>query len=51
MGALGTVCKGFEKYPEKASHTAKFDIIQKTALLGTTHIIRNFLSESGNEIN
>ena len=35
---------------KKISTKVRFDIIQKTALLGTGHILRNFLSDSGKHI-
>ena len=37
MGALGTVCTGFNQYLKKISTKVSFDVIQKTALLGTGH--------------
>ena len=48
LGALGTVCTGHHKYLRKISPKANFGIIQKTALLGTAHILRNFLGKSSN---
>ena len=44
IGALGTVGKGFKNYIKKISPRANYDVIQKTALLGTAHILRNFLT-------
>ena len=50
IGALGTVLTGHQKYLRKISPSASFGIIQKTALLGTAHILRNFLSKSSENI-
>ena len=44
IGALGTVCKNISKRIETISPNAEFKIIQKTALLGSAHILRNFLT-------
>ena len=43
VGALGTVSKGIENHLNNLSPNAEFKVIQKTALLGTAHILRNFL--------
>ena len=44
VGALGTVCKNISKRIETISPSVEFKIIQKTALLGSAHILRNFLT-------
>ena len=44
IGALGTVGKNFKNYVHKISPRANCDTIQKTAILGTAHIVRNFLT-------
>ena len=44
VGALGTVCKGLENSLKLISPKIEYKIIQKTALLGTAHILRNFLT-------
>jgi hypothetical protein len=44
IGALGTVCNGIGGYIKDISQNIEFQIIQKTALLGTAHILRNFLT-------
>ena len=44
IGALGSVCKGFKEYAKIVSPKANFDIMQRTALLGNAHILRNFLT-------
>ena len=44
IGALGTVCKGINEYMKIISTEMEFRILQKTALLGTAHILRNFLT-------
>ena len=43
IDALGTVTQGLLKYVQKVSQNANADTIIKYALLGTAHIIRNFL--------
>ena len=43
-GALGTVCKGFKDYLKAVTPGINDTIIQKTALLGTANILRNFLT-------
>ena len=50
IGALESVLTGHQKYIRKISTSANFGIIQKTALLGTAHILRNFLSKSSEKI-
>ena len=42
IGALGTVCTGFGAYLKAISPKIEDRIIQKTALLGTANILRNF---------
>ena len=44
IGALGTVCNGFEEYAKIISPRIKFKDVQKSALLSTARIIRNFLT-------
>lgn len=44
IGALGTVCNGISEYLKAISPNIEFGIVQKTALLGTAHILRNFLT-------
>ena len=48
IGALGTVCNGLKEYINFISPNIEFSILQKTALLGTAHILRNFLTPYGN---
>ena len=43
VGALGSVTESIGTYLEKVSKNISFNIIQRTALLGTAHILRNFL--------
>ena len=43
-GALGTVGGNIEIYLKMISPQIKFNVIQKTVLLGTAHILRNFLT-------
>jgi hypothetical protein len=42
-GATGIVTKGLKKYPETIPGKHSMDSIQKTAVLGTSHIIRKVL--------
>ena len=44
VGALGTTVNGLSKYIEQISENVNFRTIQKTALLGSAHILRNVLS-------
>ena len=48
VGALGTICSGLEDYLKLVSPNARLNIIQKTALLGTAHILRNVLTSNKN---
>ena len=48
IGALGTVSTGIQEYLKLLSKNIKFNIVQKTALLGTAHILRNFLTPLDN---
>jgi len=43
VGALGTVPKGLEKNLEKAGSNVAVELLQKTALLGTSRILRRVL--------
>ena len=45
IGALGTVTRGIKDYLKIVSPNTKFSIAQQTALLGTAHILRNFLTK------
>ena len=44
VGALGTVSEGILQYISLLSPHIEFTTVQKTALLGTAHILRNFLT-------
>ena len=44
IGALGTVSDMFDQHMEKLGTTIRLEVIQKTALLGTTRLLRNVLS-------
>ena len=48
IGALGTVTCGIAKYLNEISKNINFDVAQRTALLGTAHILRNFLTPKSN---
>ena len=43
IGALGTVCDGLIENLKNISPTLDVGIIQKTALLGTSHVLRTVL--------
>jgi hypothetical protein len=43
IGATGIVTKGLEKYLETIPGKHSIDSLQKTAVLGTSHIIRKVL--------
>ena len=42
VGAVGTITKNLEKWIEKIGVKIKAEHIQKTAILGTARILRNF---------
>ena len=44
IGALGSVTMGIVGYMESISKNLNFDVIQRTALMGSAHILRNFLT-------
>ena len=48
IGALGSVCMGISKYLCAISPNIQFDVIQRTALLGSAHVIHNFLTPHKN---
>ena len=43
IGPLGSVLKGHTQYLESICKSANFNVIQKTALLGTANILHNVL--------
>jgi hypothetical protein len=43
IGAIGIVSKSLQKYLETIPGQHSIDSLQKTAILGTSHIIRNVL--------
>jgi hypothetical protein len=43
IGTTGIVTKRLKKYPETIPGTHSIDPLQKTAVLGTSHIIRKVL--------
>lgn len=45
-GALGSTGKNIEEYLKMISENLEFRTIQKTVLLGTSHIIRNVINSS-----
>ena len=45
FGALGTVSSGIGGYLKMVSPQAQFHIAQKIVMLGTAHVLRNFLTE------
>ena len=48
IGALGTVSKGLKEYMKNLAPNISMCTVQKTTLLGTAHIIRNFLTPRRN---
>ena len=44
IGALGSVTLGMYGYLENISKNLNFDVIQRTAIMGSAHILRNFLT-------
>ena len=44
IDALGSVTQGIDGYLKEISPNLSFDVIQRTTLLNTAHIIRNFLT-------
>ena len=48
IGALGTVSKGLKDFLKELAPNISVCTVQKTALLGTAHIIRNFLTPRRN---
>uniref|UniRef100_A0A0L8GBW9 Uncharacterized protein n=1 Tax=Octopus bimaculoides TaxID=37653 RepID=A0A0L8GBW9_OCTBM len=44
IGALGAVSKGFEKHIKNIGVAVRLEMIQKTALLGTSRILRRVSS-------
>ena len=44
VGALGTVSKELSTFTNAVAPNIQVDVVQKTALLGTAHILRNFLT-------
>jgi hypothetical protein len=43
IGATGTVTRGLRKYLEEIPGKYSIDSLQKTAILGTSHILRKVL--------
>jgi hypothetical protein len=43
IGATGTVTRGLKKYLEEIRGKHSIDALQKTAFLGTSHILRKVL--------
>jgi hypothetical protein len=44
IGATGTISKSFRKYVSNIPGNHKFKELQKTAILGTAHILRKVLT-------
>lgn len=49
-GLLGSVYIGDTQYLNSTSKTTKFNVIQKTALLGTANIIHNVIGKNNRNI-
>ena len=43
IGATGTISKSFRKYVSKISGKHEVKVLQKTAILGTAHILRKVI--------
>jgi hypothetical protein len=43
IGAIGTISKSFRKYVSTIARNHEVKELQKTAILGTAHILRNVL--------
>eukprot|EP00957_Ditylum_brightwellii_P049734 3771591-Ditylum_brightwellii.AAC.1 len=48
VGAFGSVCKNFSYYLQQVSNHICSDIVQKTAVLRTAHMIHHVLMDLGN---
>ena len=44
IGATGTISESFRKYVNKMPRNNKVEELQKTAILGTAHILRKILT-------
>jgi hypothetical protein len=51
IGATGTISKSFRKYVSKIPGKHEIKQLQKTAILGTAHIIRKVLTYKYNRFN
>jgi len=51
IGATGTISKSFRKYVSKISGKHEVKVLQKTAILGTAHILRKVIMEKYNRFN
>ena len=47
VGALGTICEGLHENQRIISPRLDYQVVQKTALLGTARVLRNFLTTQG----
>jgi len=51
IGATGTISKSFRKYVSNIPGKHEVKLLQKTAILGTTHMLRKLLMEKYNRFN
>jgi len=51
IGATGTISKSFRKYVSNIPGNREVKELQKTAILGTAHILRKVLTERYNGVN
>ena len=47
VGALGSICEGLQENLQFISTRLDYQVVQKTALLGTARVLRNFLTSQG----
>jgi hypothetical protein len=51
IGAIGTISKTFRKYVSNITGNHEVKELQKTAILGTAHILRKVLTQRYNGVN
>jgi len=51
IGAIGTISKSFRKYISNISRNHEVKELQKTAILGTEHILRKVITQKYNRAN
>jgi hypothetical protein len=51
IGATGTISKSFRKYVSNITGNHEVKKLQKTAILGTAHILREVITQRYNQVN